>query len=77
MEVQLLLYVDLPNMDVGGLVHDRETAADESCFVESVIFRACPRDGQDWFLVPFGAWLSVVMHKRNTILEAKDGAYGK
>ena len=27
--------------------------------------------------VPLGAWHSVVVHEPSTILEAKDGAYGK
>ena len=64
-----------PNMDTGGPVHDGETATDESCFVETVRFRVCPREGQFGIQVPKGAWHSVVVHERSTILEAKDGAY--
>ena len=77
--------VERPNMDAGGPVHDgdpstgsgTETAADESCFVETARFRVCPREGQYGIQVPLGAWHSVVVHEASTILEAKDGAYGK
>lgn len=69
--------VERPNMDVGGPVHDGETAADVSCFVETARFRVCPREGQYGIQVPLGAWHSVVVHEPSTILKAKDGAYGK
>jgi cupin fold WbuC family metalloprotein len=59
------------------LVHHGETAADESNFRETARFRVCPREGQYGIQVPKGAWHSVVVHERSTILEAKDGAYGK
>ena len=39
-----------------------------------------PREGQEGqygILVPLGAWHSVVMHEASTILEVKEGAYGK
>ena len=72
-----VFYEELPNMDAGGPVHDGEVAADERCFVESVRFRVCPREGQYGIQVPLGAWHSVVVHEASTILEAKDGAYGK
>ena len=58
-------------------MHDGETVADESCFVETARFRVCPREGQYGIQVPKGAWHSVAVHERSTILEAKDGAYGK
>ena len=58
-------------------VHDGETAVDESCFAETARFRVCPREGKYGIQVPKGAWHSVVVHERSTILEAKDGAYGK
>lgn len=58
-------------------VHDGETAVDESCFAETARFRVCPREGQYGIQVPKGVWHSVVVHERSTILEAKDGAYGK
>lgn len=44
--------VERPNMDVGGPVHDGETAADVSCFVETARFRVCPREGQYGIQVP-------------------------
>ena len=47
------------------------------CFVETARFLVCPREGQYGIQVPLGAWHSVVVHERSTILEAKDGAYGK
>ena len=72
-----VFYEELPNMDAGGPVHDGETAADESCFKEVARFRVCPREGQYGIQVPLGAWHSVVVHEPSTILEAKDGAYGK
>ena len=72
-----VFYEELPNMDAGGPVHDGEVAADESCFVETARFRVCPREGQYGIQVPLGAWHSVVVHEPSTILEAKDGAYGK
>ena len=72
-----VFYEELPNMDAGGPIHNGEVAADESCFVETARFRVCPREGQYGIQVPLGAWHSVVVHERSTILEAKDGAYGK
>ena len=66
-----------PNMDAGGPVHNGEVATDESCFVETARLRVCPREGQYGIQVPLGAWHSVVVHEPSTILEAKDGAYGK
>ena len=72
-----VFYEELPNMDAGGPVHDGEVAADESCFVETARFRVSPREGQYGIQVPLGAWHSVVVHEASTILEAKDGAYGK
>ena len=72
-----VFYEELPNMDAGGPVHDGEVAADERCFVETARFRVSPREGTYGIQVPKGAWHSVVVHERSTILEAKDGAYGK
>ena len=72
-----VFYEELPNMDAGGPVHDGETAADESQFVETARFRVCPREGVHGIQVPQGAWHSVVVHEVSTILEAKDGAYLK
>ena len=69
--------VERPNMDAGGPVHNGEVATDESCFVETARFQVCPREGQYGIQVPLGAWHSVVVHEPSTILEAKDGAYGK
>lgn len=72
-----VFYEELPSVDTGGPVHDGETAADETCFVETARFRVCPREGLYGIQVPLGAWHSVVVHEPCTILEAKDGAYGK
>ena len=72
-----VFYEELPNMDAGGPVHDGETAADESQFVETARFRVCPREGIHGLQVPKGAWHSVIVHEPSTIFEAKDGAYGK
>ena len=72
-----VFYEELPNVDTGGPVHDGETAGDETCFVEMARFRVCPREGLYGIQVPLGAWHSVVVHEPSTILEAKDGAYGK
>ena len=68
-------YEELPGVETGGPVHDGETAADETCFVEIARFRVCPREGQYGIQVPLGAWHSVVVHEKSTILEAKDGRY--
>ena len=75
--LEWVFYEELPNMDTGGPVHDGEVAADESCFVETARFRVCPREGQYGIQVPLGAWHSVVVLERSTILEAKDGKYGE
>ena len=72
-----VFYEELPNMDAGGLGHDGEIAADESIFRETARFRVCPREGQYGIQVPLGAWHSVVVNERSTILEAKDGKYEK
>lgn len=71
-----VFYEELPTMVEGGPVHDGETAADESQFVETARFRVCPREGVLGIQVPLGAWHSVVVHEPSTILEAKDGKYG-
>ncbi len=70
-----VFYVELPNMDAGGPIHDGETAADETNFLEIERFRVCPREGIHGIQVPQGAWHSVIVHEASTILEAKDGAY--
>lgn len=72
-----VFYEELPNMDAGGPVHDGESAADETNFVEIARFRVCPREGTYGIQVPLGAWHSVVAHEPSTIFEAKDGAYGR
>lgn len=71
-----VFYEELPNMDAGGPVHDGETAADETQFVETARFRVCPREGVFGIQVPLGAWHSVEVHEPSTIFEAKDGKYG-
>ena len=73
--LEWVFYNELPNMDAGGPVHDGEIAADETCFKEVARFRVCPREGQYGIQVPLGAWHSVVVLERSSILEAKDGAY--
>lgn len=70
-----VFYEELPNMDAGGPVHDGESAADETNFVEIARFRVCPREGTYGIQVPLGAWHSVVAHEPSTIFEAKDGKY--
>ena len=71
-----VFYEELPTVAEGGPVHDGETAADESQFVETARFRVCPREGLFGIQVPLGAWHSVEVHEPSTILEAKDGKYG-
>jgi hypothetical protein len=72
-----VFYEELPNLDCGGPVHDGETAADETQFVEKARMRVCPRDGQYGIQVPKGAWHSIEVYEKSTILEAKDGKYEK
>lgn len=72
-----VFYEELPNMDAGGPVHDGETAADETQFVETARFRVSPREKVYGIQVPKGAWHSIEVHEPSTIFEAKDGAYGK
>lgn len=72
-----VFYEELPNMDAGGPVHDGETAADETMYVEVARFRVCPREKLYGIQVPKGAWHSIVVHEPSTIFEAKDGRYGK
>ena len=71
-----VFYKELPNMDAGGPIHDGETAADETNFLEIARFRVCPREGVHGIQVPKGAWHSIEVHETSTIFEAKDGAYG-
>jgi cupin fold WbuC family metalloprotein len=72
-----VFYEELPNMDAGGPIHDGETAIVESCFKEVARFRLCPREKLYGIQVPPMAWHTVEVHEPSTILEAKDGAYGK
>lgn len=60
-----------------GHQNDGEMATDETQFVETGRFRVCPREGQYGLQVPLGSWHSVIVYEPSTILEAKDGAYGK
>ena len=72
-----VIYEELPNLDVGGPIHDGETVIVESCFKEVARFRLCPREKLYGIQVPPMAWHSVEVHEPSVILEAKDGAYGK
>ena len=72
-----VFYEERLYMDADGPGYDGEIAADESIFRETARFRVCPREGQYGIQVPLGAWHSVVVNERSTILEAKDGTYGK
>ena len=71
-----VFYEELPSVAEGGPVHNGETVADESQFVETARFRVCPKEGVFGIQVPLGAWHSVEVHEPSTILEAKDGKYG-
>ena len=68
-------YEEIPNVESGGLVHDIETTADETCFAEVARMRVCPREGIYGIQVPKGAWHSIEVHEPSTIFEAKDGKY--
>ena len=70
-----IFYVELPNMDAGGPIHDGERALDETCFKEVARFRICPREGLYGIQVPPMAWHTVEVHEPSTIMEAKDGKY--
>ena len=72
-----VFYEEMPNVDAGGPVHDGETAADESQFVEVARFRICPREGNYGIQVPKMAWHTIDVHEPSTIFEAKDGKYGE
>jgi len=72
-----VFYEELPNMDAGGPIHDGKTVTDESCFKEVARFRICPREKKYGIQIPPMAWHSIEVHEPSTILEAKDGAYGK
>lgn len=72
-----IFYEELPTIDIGGPVHDGETASDETCFKEVARFRVCPREGTYGIQVPLGKWHSIEVHEPSTIFESKDGAYGK
>jgi cupin fold WbuC family metalloprotein len=72
-----VFYEEMAGVDTGGPVHDGETAADETQFVETARFRVCPREKVYGIQVPKGAWHSIEVHEPSTIFEAKDGAYGK
>ena len=72
-----IFYEELPNMDAGGPIHDGETAADETCFVEVARFRLCPAEKKYGIQIPQGAWHTVEVHEPSVIFEAKDGAYMK
>ena len=72
-----VFYEELPTGDTGGPVHDGETAADETAFVETARFRVCPMEKVYGIQVPKGAWHSIEVHEASTIFEAKDGKYGE
>jgi hypothetical protein len=72
-----IFYEERPTADSGGPVHDGETAADETQFVEKRRIRVCPREGVYGIQVPKKMWHSIEVHEPSTIFESKDGAYGK
>lgn len=72
-----IFYEELPTLDCGGPVHNGETAIDEHQFAEVARFRVCPSEKKYGIQVPQGAWHSVEVIEPSTILECKDGAYGK
>jgi len=72
-----VFYEELPGVDTGGPVHDGETAADETQFVEVARFRICPREKLYGIQIPQGAWHSIEVHEPSVIFEAKDGKYGE
>lgn len=72
-----IIYQELPTVAEGGPVHNGETAADETQFMELTRIRICPREGKYGIQVPKGAWHSIEVYEPSTIFEAKDGAYGK
>lgn len=75
--LDVIFYADVPNMDVGGPVHNVEVAADETCFKEMARFRVCPREKVYGIQVPKMMWHSIEVYEPSTIFEAKDGAYVK
>lgn len=70
-----VFYDELPCVEMGGAIHDGETALDETQFVEVARFRICPRERLYGVQVPKGSWHSIVVHEPSTIFEAKDGTY--
>ena len=72
-----IFYEELPGVVSGGPVHDGERALDETAFAEVARFRICPREGKYGIQIPQGAWHTIEVYEPSTILEAKDGAYGK
>lgn len=72
-----VFYVEMPNMDAGGPIHDGETAVIEDSFAEICRVRLCPREKRYGVQIPKGVWHKVIVHEPSTILEVKDGAYGK
>lgn len=72
-----VFYEELPSMDTGGPIHDGETALDDKAFAEVARFRICPREKLYGIQIPPMAWHSIEVYEPSTILEAKDGAYGK
>ncbi len=70
-----VFFVEMPNMDAGGSIHDGETAVTEDSFAEIARVRLCPREKCYGIQIPKGAWHKVVVLEPSTILEMKDGAY--
>ena len=66
--LDVIFYVDLPNMDAGG--PGRE-------FQETFRSELCPAKGQYGVQIPKGAWHTIEVFEESTILESKDGKYGK
>ena len=64
--LDVVFYVDLPNMDAGG--PGRE-------FLETFRTELCPENGQYGVQIPKGAWHTIEVHESSTIMESKDGKY--
>lgn len=72
-----VFYMELPDVEAGSPIHDGETAFNGDNFMEIARFRICPREKQYGIQVPPMTWHSIEVFEPSTILEAKDGKYGK
>lgn len=75
--IDWIFFEELPNMDSGVIASDGDVALDESSFKEVARVRISPSEQNFGIQIPPMIWHTIEVHEPSTIMESKDGPYGK